>query len=74
MTHKCLTCDGQITKGQQETKVPGKPVRYMHASYDDCREALAGPSEIADILYTKRVRDRGGRTTRLPGLDDMEKW
>lgn len=76
MTHKCLTCDGQIAEGQEEEKVPGKSNndRWRHVNYEDCQAELSGPSELSGVLRSDRIKQRGGVVAKLPGLSNMEEW
>jgi hypothetical protein len=76
VTHKCLSCSGQITEGQGEKRTPGKgkTCRYRHANYEDCQAELSRPSEMRHALRSDRIRQRGGVVSKLPGLGKMEDW
>ena len=76
MTHKCLTCSGQITEGQEEEQISGKgkTCRYRHVNYEDCQAELSGPSELSSALHADRLRQRRGHAANLPGLGTMEDW
>ena len=77
MKHKCLSCSGQITEGQEEERVPenkGAVVRYRHVNYEDCQAELSGPSELGSALHAERIRQRRGHVANLPGLGTMEDW
>ena len=76
MTHKCLTCSGQIAEGQDEERVPGKgkACRYRHANYEDCQAELSGPSELSSVLRSDRIKQHQGVVSKLPGLGTMEDW
>lgn len=61
--HTCYHCSAIIGSKEPETQVPGVgyPVRYMHESEEDCRNALnripvherpGDPEDDAETLYT----------------------
>lgn len=67
--HKCLTCGGDITEGQEEKKAAG---RFVHVNYEDCQAELRGPSEAAAAARSYRIRQRGGVVARHPSVSEQE--
>lgn len=77
MTHKCLTCSGQIAEGQDEERIPGKgghTCLYRHVNYEDCQAELSGPSELSSVLRSDRIKQHHGVVSKMPGLGTMEDW
>ena len=74
MTHRCLTCGGEIADGQEETEVPQRSgaSRFGHLNYQDCQAELARVSGIGSALRSYRIRQRGGRVGPRPTENGQE--